>query len=150
MIESRDTLLGRAIRLVPVEPSLGAAGGLDVDLSAAGEVRGQAALGQALTLAMVTLRGSDVFAAGFGFAGLAALATESDPVLRRERLRLAVIDVLRAEPRIRRIVSVRFADETGALRETPGNRRLEVLAEFETIAATRQVAVLQGEVTDVR
>ena len=90
------------------------------------------------------------YVVSYACLGLAALATESDPVLRRERLRLAVIDVLRAEPRIRRIVSVRFADETGALRETPGNRRLEVLAEFETIAATRQVAVLQGEVTDVR
>lgn len=150
MSESRDNLLGRAIRLVPIEPSLGAAGGFDVDLSAGGEVRGQAALSQALTLAMVTLRGSDIFAAGFGFAGLSALAAESDPVLRRERLRLAVIDVLRAEPRIRRIVSVRFVDESGDPRATPGSRRAEVLAEFETIAATRQVAVLQGEVTDVR
>ncbi|MDB5370564.1 MAG: hypothetical protein JWP20_2122 [Roseomonas sp.] len=143
-------LPGRALRLVPVEPGIGPAAGLDVDLSAAGVVEGDAALGQALMLAMVTLRGSDVFAQGFGFAGLAALAAETDPVLRRERLRLAVIDVLRAEPRIRRILSVRFPGEDAPPRAMPGNRLLVVEAEFETVAGTRQVGLLQGEVADVR
>ncbi len=146
MSSEREALLGYAMRLKPIHPSIGAAAGFDVDLSADGRVRGHAALGQALTLAMVTLRGSDVFARGFGFAGLAAIGAEVDPLLKRERLRLAVIDVLRTEPRIRRILSVRFADETHA----PGSRSLEMLAEFETIAATRQAAVMQGEINDVR
>jgi hypothetical protein len=147
MSTQREALLGHAMRLRPIHPGIGAAAGLDVDLSADGRVRGHAALGQALMLAMVTLRGSDVFAAGFGFAALAAIGAETDPLLKRERLRLAVIDVLRVEPRIRRIISVRFADEAGA---APNNRALHMLAEFETIAATRQAAIMQGEVTDVR
>ncbi|MFT8245001.1 hypothetical protein [Roseomonas sp. BN140053] len=150
MTDAREAPLGRAIRLVPVEPSLGAAGGLDIDLSAGSAVSGHDALGQALGLALVTLRGSDLFAAGFGFAGLAALAEESDPVLRRERLRLAVVEVLRAEPRIRRILSVRLSGEPGGPEREPGSRSLAILADFETVASTRQVARLDGEITDVR
>ncbi|WP_207537835.1 hypothetical protein [Sabulicella rubraurantiaca] len=151
MTSQAEAALGRALRLVPVHPSVGAAAGLDVDLSAGSEVRGAEAVAQALTLAMVTLRGSDLFDLRFGFAGLAALAGEADPLLRRERLRLAVIDVLRAEPRIRRIVSVRLGGaEDGPPHRDPGSRVLEVLAEFETVAGTRQAAILNGEVADVR
>lgn len=145
--------LGWAPMLAPVEPSVGAAAGLDIALDGR-IVEGAAALAQALTLAMVTLRGSDALNAGFGFRGLAAIAEETDPVLRRERIRLAVIEVLRDEPRVRRIFAVRFPDEIGGEAATPQAlpppRSVAVEAVFDTVAGTRQSLVLGGQALDVR
>jgi phage baseplate assembly protein W len=70
-------------------------------------------LGQSLTIALTTLRGSDVFNTDFGFDGLNALVEETNPVITRERVRVGVINVLRREPRVRRIGDVRFG--TGSL-----------------------------------
>jgi phage baseplate assembly protein W len=150
MSNDAERLLGRAPRLTPIEPALGAAAGLDIDLSPGAFVRGEAALGQALTLAFVTLKGSDLFATEFGFSGLETIAAEHDPTLRRERLRLAVIDVLRREPRIRRIVSVKPPGESPAGSGASIDRRGLIEAEFETIAGARQVVQFQKEGPDVR
>lgn len=145
--------LGWAPELLPVEPSIGAAVGLDIALDGR-VVAGEAALAQALMLAMVTLRGADVFNARFGFRGLAAIAEETDPVLRRERIRLAVIEVLRDEPRVRRIAGVRFPDELGeealAPRALPPPRSVAVEAVFDTVAGTQQTLMLGGQALDVR
>ena len=150
---SIDRAFGWGLALEPLDAIDGAAGGLDLSFAT---VRGTDALLQSLTLALVTLAGSDVFNTGFGFAGLSALAEETDPVLRRERLRMAVIATLKAEPRITRIVTVRFADEitadgtTAAVFTTPPSRVLDIEAVFETVAGTRQAITLGGEVLDVR
>jgi hypothetical protein len=151
----RRRALGWSMRLVPVEPTLGAAGGLDITLTEPAVVAGADALGQALTLAFVTLRGIDLFNVQFGFRGLSAIAEETDPTLRRERLRLAVIEVLQQDPRVRRVIGVRYPDElpdagAGAPTPTTPPRVVALEAEFETIAGERQVIALGGQVLDVR
>jgi phage baseplate assembly protein W len=146
-----DWTLGWSLALTPLAPIDGAAGGLDLAFST---VSGEAALMQALTLAFVTLKGSDVFNRNFGFSGLTAIAEESDTVIRRERIRMAVIATLQAEPRIRRIVTVRFADEAGdtgtPAQPQPSSRAARIEAVFDTIAGTRQTIALGGEVLDVQ
>ncbi len=148
-----DRALGWGFALEPIDPEDGAAAGLDLSFDI---VRGQGALLQSLTLALVTLTGSDVFATGFGFAGLSALVEETDPVLRRERLRMSVIATLKAEPRIRRVVTVRFADEVeadgtpGEPFSAPPSRVMAIEAVFETVAGTSHTITLGGEALDVR
>jgi phage baseplate assembly protein W len=147
-----DRALGWSLALKPFDPIDGAAGGLDLDFSA---VSGADALMQSLTLAFVTLKGSDVFNSGFGFSGLVAIAEESDPIIRRERVRMAAIAVLQAEPRIRRVITVRFADEahdisTPVYQDRPPSRTVQIEAVFETIAGTRQTIALGGEALDVQ
>lgn len=145
-----DRALGWSLALEPLDPLDGAAGGLDVEWR---RVSGVDALMQALTLAFATLRGSDLFNVRFGFAGVAALAEESDPVLRRERVRVAVIDTLRAEPRVARVLSVRFADEAGAeggaaAFAAPPSRVLEVEAVFEAATGRVHRITVGGEALD--
>ncbi len=154
-----DTLaraLGWSLALAPVDPLDGAACGLDLDL-AGGEFRtvsGEAALIQSLTCAFVTLRGSDLFNGAFGFNGLAAIAEEDDATIRRERVRMAVIATLQAEPRITRVLTVRFDDELGnapvSPTVVPRSRTVAVQAVFETLAGVQQTISLGGEVLDVR
>lgn len=150
-LASLDRALGWSLTLAPLDPLDGAAGGVDLDFTI---VSGEAALMQALTLAFVTLLGSDLFNRAFGFAGLAAIAEESDPVLRRERIRMAVIATLQAEPRVRRIITVRFSDEsTEPARQpsaVPPERVLAIEAVFETVAGVQRAITLGGEVLDVR
>ncbi|MFA7587607.1 MAG: hypothetical protein WCY11_15675, partial [Novosphingobium sp.] len=96
----------------------------------------------------------DLFNRAFGFSGLEAMTLDVDPVIRRERIRMAVIAVLQNEPRIRRIVTVRFVDEAGETRRPvqplPPARLAAIEAVFETVAGARQQIVLGGEVLDVR
>ena len=51
-----------------------------------------------------------MFDTGFGFDGLNALVEETNPVIARERVRVAVIQVLRRDPRVRRIVDLQLDD----------------------------------------
>ena len=90
-------------------------------------------LGQGLAIALTTLLGSDIFNTDFGFDGLNALVEETNPIMARERVRVAVIQVLRKDPRIRRIVDVKLED--GRL-EAPiaGSRELDVRVVFETVS----------------
>lgn len=67
-------------------------------------------LGQCLSIALTTLFGSDIFNTQFGFDGLNALVEETNPILMRERVRISIIQVLRQDPRIRRIVDLKLLD----------------------------------------
>lgn len=110
------------------------------------KVEGLTALGQALSLALTTALGSDVFNIQFGFDGLNAMAEESNPILVRERIRVAIIRVLRKEPRVRRIIDVNLAED-GRLEAPPaGSRELKVRVEFETVSG-RQSSLTIGKVT---
>lgn len=109
-------------------------------------------LGQSLSIALTTALGSDLFNVGYGFDGINAIAEETNPVLMRERIRIAIIKVLRADPRIRRIVDVKLED--GRLDPiTSGSRILDVRVAFETLSGDAysinidQVALGAGQVT---
>lgn len=123
--------LGRDIRL------RSGPDGLDLDT-----VAGVDCLAQDLAVALTTLLGSDVLNTSFGFAGLAAMAEERVPVLVQERLRVAVVGVLARDPRVRRIVDVKFADQRLDA-PLPGSRELAVGVTFETVTDD-QVAIDLG------
>lgn len=107
-----------------------------VDVAA---VDGVTNLCQALSVALTTLRGSDVLNLGFGFLGLSAMASQSSPVLAREGLRSAVAECVAADPRVRRIVDLQAANPMAT---TPGARRAGVEVTFETVdGATATVSV---------
>ena len=111
-------------------------------------VDGLDALAQSLAIALTTLLGSDVFNTDFGFDGLNALVEGADPVIARERVRVAVIQVLRKEPRVRRIVDVKLLDgrldptslpTSGDTDDDPAarqarSRELHVRVAFETVS----------------
>jgi hypothetical protein len=99
-------------------------------------VEGVNNLGQALSVALTTALGSDVFNVDFGFGGLNALAEETHPLVMRERVRVSVIQLLRADARVRDIIDVKFAD--GRLDGLgAGTRTLEVRVVFETVGGER-------------
>jgi phage baseplate assembly protein W len=110
----RRRALGRGLACRLVEPGVDV--GRDVALARgpdglALEVQdGMDNLVQCLEIALTTTLGSDVFDTGFGFDGLTALVEESDPVLVRERVRVGIIRLLRADPRVRRIVDLKLVD----------------------------------------
>jgi phage baseplate assembly protein W len=87
-------------------------------------------LTQSLAITLTTLLGSDLFNTQFGFDGLNALVEETNPLLMRERIRVAIIQLLRKEPRVRRIVDIKLDD--GRLdAPLPGSRELDVRVVFE-------------------
>jgi len=89
-------------------------------------------LGQSLAIALTTLLGSDLFNTEFGFDGLNALTEGGSPVMTRERVRVAVVNVLRKDPRVRGILDVKLED--GRLDPVPaGSRVLDVRVSFETV-----------------
>lgn len=63
-------------------------------------------LRQDLSAALCTALGSDPLDLGFGFDGFKAIAEESDRVMLRERLRVAVVNLLRRDRRIDRVEQV--------------------------------------------
>lgn len=102
-------------------------------------------LGQSLSIALTTALGSDVFNTGFGFDGLNAMVEETEPVLVRERVRVSVVQVLLAEPRVRQILDVNLGDER---LQPPSDRTLEVAVSFETVSLDRTRIEL-GSVTPI-
>jgi phage baseplate assembly protein W len=158
----RRRLLGWSAACEPILPGvdhgrdlvLSGGGGAPLDLA---RVESVDCLGQSLSIALTTALGSDIFNTGFGFDGLTAMVQETEPVLVRERVRISVVQVLRSEPRVRRILDVDLGDDR--LRATaPGqallpsgerpaaSRTLEVSVQFETIAAEPATITL-GSVT---
>ncbi len=115
-------------------------------------VDGAECLSQSLSVALTTLLGSDLFNTRFGFDGLNAMAEETDVVLMRERVRVSVIQVLRADPRVRRIVDVNLADGrlTGIVGSPDGSepevgadpRTLTVRVAFETVTGDQSTVDL--------
>jgi hypothetical protein len=141
----RRRLLGRGLTCAPV-------GALARDLVLQvnqngridfGMVEGVDNLGQALSIAVTTPLRGDLFNTDFGFDGLNALAEETVPVLQRERIRVAIIGLLRKDPRVSRVVDIKLID--GRL-EQPGTgaaRTLEVRVAFET-ASGDQITLNAG------
>jgi hypothetical protein len=99
--------------------------GVDVEL-----VDGVDALCQDLAIGLTTLRGSDPFNLRFGFLGLTPIVEQSSPVLAREGLRSAVVEMVAADPRVRRVVDLSAP--------TPGgdrvSRRLDLTVSFEAVS----------------
>lgn len=68
-------------------------------------------LDQQLTVALVTALGADPLNTNHGFGGYQAIAEESNPVLRREKLRFSILAVLQADPRILEVTRVLIGPE---------------------------------------
>jgi hypothetical protein len=128
-----DADVGRDLRLAP-----DADGALDLAM-----VEGIDNLGQALAIAVTTPLGGDPFATGFGFDGLNAMAEETHPVLIRERLRVSLVQVLRRDPRVRRVVDVKLEDDR-LTPATTGSRTLDVRLVFEAISGDQAAVDLAG------
>ncbi|WP_322762453.1 hypothetical protein [Frankia sp. Cr2] len=114
-------------------------------------VRGTGNITQALSVALTTLRGSNVFDAEFGFDGLDALTRNIEPVLVREQVRVGVITLLDRDPRVRRIVDVNLDDRLGtggSAADLRASRTLQVQVQFETVTDDR-IAVNLGELPSV-
>lgn len=98
--------------------------GVDLDL-----VEGVDALCQDLSIGLTTLRGSDPFNLQFGFLGLTPMVQQTSPVLAREGLRSAVVEMVASDPRVRRVVDLSApAPESDRV-----SRRLDVTVSFEAV-----------------
>jgi len=73
-------------------------------------------LHQQISVAIVTALGADLMNIGYGFAGYSAIAEETDPMMRREKLRFAVLSVLTADPRVKQVLRVLIGAEIEAFR----------------------------------
>jgi phage baseplate assembly protein W len=125
--------LGRDLRLRRTNAGL-----LDLDF-----VEGVDNLAQGLAIAVTTPLGGDVFNVDFGFDGLNALADEQLPVLQRERIRVAIVTLLRKDPRVARIVDVKLLDSRLEAPAASASRELEVRVVFETLTSDR-LALIAG------
>ena len=129
----RRRLLGRGLALEPVGDL-----GRDVVLSPDGRdlalVEGIDNLSQALAVAVLTPLGGDVFNSDFGFDGLNAFVDETSPLLQRERVRVAIVQLLRKDARVARVTDVRLIDGRLDAPSTGAARELEVRVAFEAIS----------------
>lgn len=152
----RRRLLGRGLACPEIMPA-GVDLGRDIEMVTGPNgldlamVEGMDNLTQDLTVALTTLLGSDIFNTEFGFAGLNAMVEETNPILARERIRIAVIQVLRRDPRIRRIVDVKLQD--GQLDLPPADsrklRELNVVVHFETVSGDQATIDLGRTINNV-
>lgn len=94
-------------------------------------------LTQSLVVAVMTPLGADVFNTGFGFDGLNALTEVDSPVLQRERVRVSMVNLLRRDPRVSRVVDVKLLDGRLDAPQTSAQRRLDVRVVFETVSSDR-------------
>jgi hypothetical protein len=136
----RRRLLGFGLLCAPTQGALDV--GRDLVLAPSGDgstrdldlIEGVDNLGQALAVALTTPLTGDVFNVDFGFDGLNAIAEETVPIMVQERIRIAVITLLKKDPRVRRIVDVKLQD--GRLSNPGANiRELEVNVVFETVTS---------------
>ncbi|MEH1029304.1 hypothetical protein V6W11_16320 [Micromonospora profundi] len=119
-------------------------------------VAGTQNVAQSLSVALTTLRGSNVFDATFGFDGLNALAEQIEPSLIREQVRIGIITLLDRDPRVRKIVDVNLDDgrlgatgtDDAAHAALRSSRTLQVQVQFETITDDR-LSVHLGELPSV-
>jgi len=132
----RRRLLGRGLALTPVGTL-----GRDLVMTSDGRdlrlVDGVNNLAQSLAVAVLTPLGRDVFNVDFGFDGLNALADESSPVLQRERVRVSIVQLLRKDPRVSRVVDVRLVDHRLEAPSTGAARQLDVKVVFEAVSGDR-------------
>ncbi len=143
-------LLGWGVAAQPIAPGVDI--GQDVAFSGGdlATVSGMDNLGQDLTLALTTGLGMDPFNVNFGFDGINALMEETTPMLARERVRISVIKLLNADPRVRRILDVKLLDgrlgplsaDNGSSTDTGTQRVLDVRVAFETVTGDQSVVNL--------
>ena len=148
----RRRVLGYGLACPPIDPTTDLSRDLVLAVDADGRrdfarVEKIDALQQSLEIALTTALGSDVFNVEFGFDGLLAIVEETSSVMTRERVRIAVIQVLRRDARVRRILDVQLGE--GALgAPAAGSRRLAVDVAFETVSG-EQVFVNLGRVSQL-
>lgn len=106
--------------------------------------RGIDCLTQDLSLALTTLLGSDPFNTTFGFDGVRALAEESSALLIRERVRVAVIQTLNRDVRVRRVIDVKLDDERLDRPVGAADRTLRVRVVFEVVTGQSFAVELGG------
>lgn len=145
----RRTVLGEGLACEEILPGLDLGRDLKLAKGPNGldfvRVEGMDNLAQSLAIALTTRLGDDVFNSQFGFDGVNALAEETDPILMRERIRIAIIRLLCKDRRVRRIVDVNLSGD-GRLEPQPaGSRELQVRVAFETVAG-EPAAVSLGKV----
>ena len=99
-------------------------------------------LAQDLKVAYTTMLGGDVFNTDFGFDGLRAFVEETNATLLRERVRVSVIQVLRKDPRVRRILDVQLDREYVDPESLDVVSRLNARVGFETVTGDQAVADL--------
>lgn len=127
LVDAADTARDVALRRTPTGVDLAVVDGVD-------------ALCQDLAIGLTTLRGSDPCNVRFGFLGLLPLVQQSSPVLASEGLRSAVVELVAADPRVRRIVDL-VASPPG---DAPGSRRLAITVSFEAISGDPVTLALGG------
>lgn len=147
-------LLGWGLASEPVDPGVDIGrdlvlrtvpgGGRDL-----GTVAGVPNLVQALEIALTTALGADVFNTAFGFDGVRMLAGSVDPSLVREGIRVAVVDVLRRDPRVQRIVEVSVVDPPADPDPGAARRTATVRCVFETVAGAPVALSVDGLVPRV-
>ena len=148
---ARKRLLGWSLAFREVAPGVDLGRDLVLtDESSSSElerVEGSDNLAQSLQVALTSALGSDVLNVGFGFDGLNALAEETDPALARERVRVAVVNTLRRDPRVLRIIDLQLADdsdEPGAAGSVDSWRTVNVRVAFETVGGERASVSVGG------
>ncbi|MEJ8560059.1 hypothetical protein QTO30_01575 [Yoonia sp. GPGPB17] len=145
----RRRAFGRGIGLKPIDPE----GDIGLDLDFSGPVaegaprdlrmiEGIDVLLQDLSVALTTGLGTDPLNTTFGSGAFQALADQSDPFMRREAVKVAVVSVLKADPRVRRILEVQVDDDPAA----PGQRQTELNLKvmFDTILDERATLDVEG------
>ncbi len=145
----RRRLLGWGLICEPVFPGLDLGRDLQLVVNANNKrdfakIEALDNLSQDLTIALTTALGSDIFNTQFGFDGINALAEETNPIMIRERIRIAIIQLLQKDPRVRRIVDIKLEDGRLDL-PIPGSRELDVRVVFEVISG-EQATINLGKV----
>jgi hypothetical protein len=148
----RRRALGWGLHCPPIEPGVDL--GRDLVLSAGPDgtrdlatISGMPNLVQGLELALTTSLGDDVFNTDFGFDGVRVLAEETDRTLARERIRVAVIHVLRRDQRVRRIIDLKLVDRRLQAQEHPDAdawRTAEVTCAFEATSSDTVSLTIDG------
>jgi len=160
----RRRVLGRGLACPEIVPGLEVSRDLRLEEGPNGldlaQVEGIDNVTQALAIALTTALSSDIFNVAFGFDGINALIEETNPVLVRERVRVSVIQTLRQDPRVRRIVDLKLLDRRlelaaggPAADETPTQalerwRTLDVDVAFETVTGDQAVMNLGKAVSN--
>jgi hypothetical protein len=143
-------ILGWGLACPPIFP--GADLGRDLVLGSgptdAAVVEGFDNLAQDLEIALTTALGADPFNVGFGFDGVNAIVEGTDPVLTRERVRVAIIQVLTADVRVRRIIDLKVLDrrlEAAAPPDQPDLSPDERIDSWRTVTVQVAFETVSGE-----
>ena len=140
---------GKGIGLKPIDPEGDI--GVDLDFAEPSEdgtprdlrmITGLDVLLQDLSVALTTGLGTDPLNMTFGSSAYQALADHSDPFLRREAVKVAVVRVLKADARVRRILEVRISDDPAATGQRQTEMSLTVI--FDTILDERATIDVEG------